>query len=136
MSIKYKFRHSLRVRFAEVDKHGHVFNAHYLTYFDTAITEYLRHLNILGDPQFDKLFFLVKRVEIDYQASVYFDQLIHVYVVIEKIGKTSVMFNLEIFSDNNKDKLALGKVVWVCVDPKLRQKILIPKWFRQHFIDE
>ena len=38
------FTHTFRVRYAEVDAQGIVFNAHYLTYFDCAITEYYRKL--------------------------------------------------------------------------------------------
>jgi len=34
----------MRVRWAEVDRQGIVFNAHYLMYFDVAITEYYRAL--------------------------------------------------------------------------------------------
>ena len=40
----YKFFHTLRVRYAEVDAQGIVFNSHYLTYFDCAITEYYRKI--------------------------------------------------------------------------------------------
>ena len=40
----FKFLHTFRVRYAEVDAQGIVFNAHYLTYFDCVITEYYRKL--------------------------------------------------------------------------------------------
>ena len=40
----YKFFYTIRVRYAEVDAQGIVFNAHYLTYFDCAITEYYRKI--------------------------------------------------------------------------------------------
>ena len=36
------FRHRLRVRYSECDMQGVVFNANYLTYFDTAVTELWR----------------------------------------------------------------------------------------------
>ena len=39
-----KFIYTFRVRYAEVDAQGIVFNAHYLTYFDCLITEYYRKL--------------------------------------------------------------------------------------------
>lgn len=35
----YTFFHSLRVRWAEVDPQGIVFNGNYLTYLDVATTE-------------------------------------------------------------------------------------------------
>ena len=45
MSIeKFSLVHPLRVRWAEADMQGVVFNAHYLAYFDIAITEYWRVL--------------------------------------------------------------------------------------------
>ena len=36
------FTHHLRVRYAECDAQGVVFNAHYLAYFDTSLTELWR----------------------------------------------------------------------------------------------
>ena len=41
---EFRFAHRLRVRWAEVDRQGIVFNGHYLTYFDVGITEYYRTL--------------------------------------------------------------------------------------------
>jgi acyl-CoA thioester hydrolase len=38
----HPFRHHLRVRYAECDMQGRVFNAHYLTWFDIAHGELLR----------------------------------------------------------------------------------------------
>ena len=40
----FSFFHPLRVRWAEVDPQSIVFNGHYLTYADVAITEYFRAL--------------------------------------------------------------------------------------------
>ena len=39
----YNFFYTFRVRYAEVDAQNS-FNAHYLTYFDCAITEYYRKI--------------------------------------------------------------------------------------------
>ena len=41
---EFRFVHRLRVRWAEVDKQGIVFNGCYLTYFDVGVTEYYRAL--------------------------------------------------------------------------------------------
>ena len=41
---EFRFAHPLRVRWAEADMQGVVFNAHYLLYFDVAVTEYWRTL--------------------------------------------------------------------------------------------
>ena len=38
----FTFVHSLRVRWAEVDRQHVVFNGHYFLYFDVAVAEYWR----------------------------------------------------------------------------------------------
>ena len=47
MKSDFKFHHDVRVRFGETDAQGIVFNAHYLTYFDVAWTEYFRMLGLV-----------------------------------------------------------------------------------------
>ena len=48
----FRFSHTLRVRWAEVDKQDIVFNGHYLTYFDVGVTEYYR---AIGKPYPDAI---------------------------------------------------------------------------------
>ena len=44
----FRCLHRMRVRWAEVDMQKIVFNAHYLTYFDTAMGDYWRALALPG----------------------------------------------------------------------------------------
>ena len=74
------FRHRLRVRWAEADMQGVVFNGHYMTYFDVAVTEYWRGV-ARGDPQalreiFDRLY--VVRTTIEFHSPARFDDEIDV----------------------------------------------------------
>ena len=41
----FRFSEPLRVRWAEVDAQGIVFNGHYLAYFDVGVTEYYRAID-------------------------------------------------------------------------------------------
>ena len=41
---QFWFFHPFRVRYSEIDGQGVLFNAHYLTFYDTTITEYFRAL--------------------------------------------------------------------------------------------
>ena len=41
----YRFFHPIQVRYIETDQQGHVFFGHYLTYFDVALTEYLKAID-------------------------------------------------------------------------------------------
>ena len=83
-----KFFHELRVRYAEVDSQGIVFNAHYLTYFDTAITEYMRKIDydyhaLVSERGLD--FHLIKST-IEYLNPIGYDDLIEIGVTVIKIG--------------------------------------------------
>jgi acyl-CoA thioester hydrolase len=41
---KYRFIHTIQVRYADTDAQGHVYFSNYLTYFDEAHTAYLREI--------------------------------------------------------------------------------------------
>ena len=45
-TAKRPFRHRLRVRYGECDPQGVVFNVHYFSYFDVAMTEF--HREVIG----------------------------------------------------------------------------------------
>ena len=59
----------------EIDGQGVVFNAHYLTYFDTTITEYFRALGYdqFADAKATGIDFHVVKSVIEYKAPVLFD---------------------------------------------------------------
>ena len=88
---QFNFHYSFRIRYSEVDAQGIVFNAHYLTFFDTAMTEYLRHINydyVNEVKEKNEDFHTVKTL-VEYKAPIYFDQIIDVCLKVKKIGNSS-----------------------------------------------
>jgi acyl-CoA thioesterase FadM len=74
------FVHRIRVRYAEIDGQGVVFNAHWLTYFDDACTRFMESLGFGSDfwiKEFDVM--LVKAV-VEWSGSARFDNWIEVEV--------------------------------------------------------
>ena len=123
-----KYFYELRVRYAEVDSQGIVFNAHYLTYFDTAITEYMRHLDfdyrtMISDKGLD--FHLVKST-VEYLKPIGFDELIEIGVTANKIGRSSLTWTLMIFRKASTECLAKGEIVWVCSKVGTNKSHLLP----------
>lgn len=122
--------HRLRVRWAEVDRQGIVFNGHYLTYFDVGITEYYR---ALGYPYPDGLAqhgtdLYVRKAEIEYHASAQYDDEVDVCVRVERLGRSSFDFCVEI---HRTDQLLVsGKVVYVNADPVARKSSPLPDFLR------
>jgi acyl-CoA thioester hydrolase len=127
----FAFSHSLRVRWAEVDRQGIVFNGHYLLYFDVGITEYWR---AIGYPYPDGLLahgsdLYVKKAGIEYHASAHYDEVLDVQVRVARIGRSSLQFVLEI--RRGETRLVSGEIVYVNADPATRKSAPMPGLLRE-----
>jgi acyl-CoA thioester hydrolase len=125
----FKFFFPFRVRYAETDAQGIVFYAHYLTYFDTAINEYLRYLpfNYIEHVRNTGTDFHVIKVVVEFFAPSHFDDEIEVYVRTARIGRSSMTFLIEIFPKNGEIALVKGEVVWVNTDQKAHKSVPLPE---------
>jgi len=113
----FTFHYPFRVRYSEIDGQGVAYNAHYLTWYDIGITEYLRAIGydypLGGDPDTGCDYHLVKAV-VEYRAPVLFDEEIDVCVRTRKVGRTSITFEPAIFAQGSDDDLrATGEIIWV-----------------------
>ncbi|RHX87014.1 acyl-CoA thioesterase [Leptospira stimsonii] len=114
---EFDFYHALRVRYAESDLQGIVFNANYLTYFDVAITEYFRWCGLpYGElnSKFQADFHVI-HCEIDYKSPARFDEEIQIYLK-GSVSGVKVFWDLAIFRES--ELLCSGKLVYACVDSK------------------
>jgi acyl-CoA thioester hydrolase len=113
--------HRLRVRWAEADMQGIVFNGHYLTYFDIAVTEYWR---ALGMPYPETTadtggeMYTVKST-VEYHAPARYDDELELLIRCARIGRSSLTFLLEIWRGD--DHLISGELIYVHADPKQRK---------------
>src|SRR5215470_6510369 len=132
------FAHRFRVRFSEVDMHGHVFNANYLTYCDTAITEFLRHCKYepATDARIEGMSFIVVRTSIDYKGSIRFDEVIDAHVKVTRVGRSSLAFGVDLCGKDRSDLRATAEVVWVAVDPATRSTAAVPRQFVERITKE
>ena len=77
-------------RYAEVDLQAVVFNAHYLTWFDEAITGFFDHLGATYPDLMDAgLDMQLVHTEIDYSAPVRWRDIVRVAVACDGVGSTS-----------------------------------------------
>ncbi len=127
----FRFFHSLRVRWAEVDPQGIVFNGHYLTYADVAITEYFRALGIAYPADLSRDggdFFAVKTL-LEYQAPARFDDELQIGVRSARLGRSSLTFEMGIWHAGQL--LTRGEVVYVHADSQSRQSKTLPEWLME-----
>ncbi|HJV51170.1 MAG TPA: thioesterase family protein [Noviherbaspirillum sp.] len=126
----FSFFHPLRVRWAEVDMQGIVFNGHYLTYFDVAFTEYWRATglpSVLQQAAEGRELF-ARKATIEYQAPARFDDVVDIGVRCAGFGRTSVRFVLEIH--RGEQHLISGELVYVYADAALRKGVALPEGWR------
>ena len=130
----FRFFHRLRVRWAEVDMQKIVFNAHYLMYFDTAITEYWRALALPMEEVFARLGgeLYVKKATVEFNASAQMDDLIDVALRCERIGNSSIQFIGAIFHGDKH--LISSEIVYVFADPISQTSRPVPEALRNTFM--
>jgi acyl-CoA thioester hydrolase len=125
----FRFAWPFRVRYSEVDGQKIVFNAHYLTYYDTAITEYFRALpyEYMGQVEHTGEDFHTVRTLVEYQQPIAFDEDIEVHVRVARLGRSSITFLLEIHPQGGDDLRATGEVVWVNTNQATHKSAPVPR---------
>ena len=127
----FRFFHRLRVRWAEVDMQKIVFNAHYLMYVDTAISDYWRALALPYEEAMQHLGgdLYVKKCSLEYHASARFDDQLDVGMRCRRIGNSSLQFEAGIFRGD--DLLVSAELVYVFADPTTQKSKPVPEALRQ-----
>ena len=126
----FRCMHRLRVRWAEVDMQKIVFNAHYLMYIDTAMSEYWRALalpyeasmHILGGEMY------VKKATVEYHASAKLDDTLDVGMRCARVGTTSLVFEASMFAGDRL--LVTVELVYVFADPATQTSTPVPAALR------
>jgi acyl-CoA thioester hydrolase len=129
---KPPFRYSAlaRVWFSDTDAQGVVYYGRYMPYFDLSRTEYHRHL---GRVQLDNVDFAMRAVSVDYLAPARFDDLLEIFVRVERIGTTSITYDhaaYRIDEDGGDTLMATAKATLVCIALDERRAVPVPEAFR------
>jgi acyl-CoA thioester hydrolase len=118
----------IRVRYAETDKMGIVYNGNYLTYFEVARVELMRKTG-LPYPEFEKAGYQLPLVEshINYISSAFFDDLLNIEAILNFELKPTLRINYNIFRDNST--IATGYTVHSYYNYLLKIPVRPPKIF-------
>jgi len=127
---EFRFFHRLRVRWAEVDMQKIVFNAHYLMYFDTAVTDYWRAVALPYEESMHQLGgdLYVKKAGIEFHASARMDDQLDVGMRCARIGNSSMQFLGAIY--RAEQLLITGELLYVFADPATQTSRPVPQPLR------
>ena len=111
----FAFAHRLRVRWAELDPQRIVFNAHYLTYFDVALSEYMRAIGFKAPDGLAKhgCDIVLANASLDFRDSARYDDELLVTARVAYLGRTSLRFRMACFRDDRL--LVEGRLTYVNV---------------------
>jgi acyl-CoA thioester hydrolase len=124
------FEHELRVRWAECDPQGVVFNGHYLAYADINITELWRAAYGSYGTMLERgVDIVVGEARLRFLASARFDDLLTLEVAVTHLGTTSIETRHRI--RRGPELLVEVQMRHVMVDRESLAKTPIPDWARE-----
>ncbi|HET9323912.1 MAG TPA: thioesterase family protein [Gaiellaceae bacterium] len=122
----YPFVYRDTVRFRDLDALGHVNNAVFLTYMESARFAWFRSLGA-GDAPYERL--ILARVEVDFRSPVAIGDELEVGVRPSRLGRKSFELEYEVRADGRI--AAEGKSVLVGYDYERGASVEIPSEWRE-----
>jgi acyl-CoA thioester hydrolase len=111
------------------DLYGHVNNAHYYSFYDTVVNQYLVEVGGLDIHQGTVVGYVVAS-GCDYFAPVAYPDPLEVGVRVEKLGTSSARYGVALFRAGDGSARAAGFMVHVFVDRGSSQPTPIPAGLR------
>lgn len=135
MDDNYRFSHRIKVRYSEIDGQNIVFNAHYLTYLDIAVTEYFEEGLKLDLPKLsanEEFDFALVKSTLEYKGSAHFGDWLNVWVRPKSIGRSSFTMCFKITRENDEELILLGEIVYVNYNSHTKSSAPVPDIIREN----
>lgn len=124
------FRHTLRVRYAECDPQGIVFNGNYLHYFDIAVTELYREaIGGWDEVQAHGVDAVVAEASVRYLSPLRFDEQVELLASVQRLGDSSMVLALAV--EREGETCATGSLRYVFIAADGGGKTSIPGPLRE-----
>jgi len=125
----YRAATSITTRWSDNDIYGHVNNAVYYFYFDTAVNQYLIAARALDIHNGDVIG-LVVETGCAYFAPIAFPDQVIAGIRVDHIGTSSVRYAVGLFRNNEVEAAAAGHFTHVYVDRTTRRPVPLPDMLR------
>jgi acyl-CoA thioester hydrolase len=126
------FSHRIRVRYAEVDGQGVVFNAHWLTYFDEACTRFMGSLGMGPNFWITEFDVMLVRAVLEWTGPARFDDWIDVTVAPVRLGTKS--FDLRYDARVDERPACTAVITYVAIRPGSHDSVVLPDRVRAALI--
>ncbi|MGZ6124471.1 MAG: acyl-CoA thioesterase [Myxococcales bacterium] len=123
--------HSLRVRWAEVDRQGVVFNPHYFAYFDVAVGEHWRAIDYPYPGAMTAVgtdVFAIKATA-EFHGSAAYDDVLDIGCRVARLGRSSMQYLFAIW--RGAEHITSGELIYVHTHLATRKPLPIPRALRE-----
>lgn len=117
----------IEVRFADLDAYGHVNNAIFFTYLETARIKLFRER--FAEMMQSGLLFLVVEASCRYRRPIELSDRVHIDISTEDLGRSSFTLSYLLHDDHGK-QFAEARTVMVCFDQERGKTVSLPDDFR------
>jgi acyl-CoA thioester hydrolase len=124
----FPYVHAREVEFRDIDAAGHVNNAVYLGYVETARIGYLREA--LAVDSLDKLAVILASLNVDFRSPAFFGDRLEVGARVPRVGAKSFVMEHDIRTGAGRLVLEATSVL-VAFDYATRETILVPEEWRR-----
>lgn len=121
---------SFRVRYADTDRMGFLYNGNYLTLFEIGRTEFMRHYGLHYRTMEDNGYLLpLTQAYAKYINPAYYDDILDIRAQLEYSGGALLRFNYNIFKDNTI--ITEGFTEHIFMNASTKKAMRPPKFFTE-----
>ncbi len=131
---KFTYTHPITVRYGDLDPQGHVNNAAYLTYVESARLGYYEATGIWRQDPGMLTGMVVAHIDIDYLVSIILGMAICVGIRLGRIGNKSLTLAFQIENAVDSSVVARGTSVMVAYDSAAKKSIPFPPEWREKIL--
>jgi acyl-CoA thioester hydrolase len=125
----YTYETKIRVRYGETDQMGYVYYGNYAEFYEVARVEMLRNLGLSYKWMEETgIMMPVLELKCKYIKPALYDDLITIKVSLKEMPKTRIVFNYELFNENN-ELINIGETTLVFVNINTKRPTLGPVEF-------
>ena len=125
----YRWWQPITTRWSDNDAYGHVNNAIYYHWFDTAVNNWLIEAGLLNVASGDPIG-LVVETGCRYAHPLHYPDPVEIGLTLERLGTSSVTYRLGAFSAGTSEAAAEARFTHVYVDRTSRRPVPLPNAWR------
>jgi len=125
----YPYLQAITSRWSDNDVYGHVNNVVYFSYFDTVVNQYLIAQGVLDFLRGEVIGLVVENT-CRYFESLQFPDHVTAGLLVQHLGRSSVVYQIGLFRNEQSEPAAQGRFVHVYVDRATRRPVALPPALR------